>query len=71
MKENAYLAPMLEELLDVLHLQAEEIEDLIDHIEQTGARLSYESRMPLIVSRLSELQQRLLKRCQPSLSVGK
>jgi hypothetical protein len=70
MKENAYLAPMLEDLLDVLRLQAQEIEDLIDHVEQTAARLGYESRMPQIVSRLSELRQRMRRRCESSLCGG-
>lgn len=53
------LARLLVDLLDVLHLQAKEIERLSAHVEQHTRTLPFQSRIPLCVSEISELQTRL------------
>lgn len=63
MAELEQLAAALDDLIGVLHTQAKEIENLITHIEQTSARLTYPTQMPLIVSELSELRQRVRRLC--------
>ena len=49
----------LEEMADVLHTQAKELERLIAHIEGTSARLDYKSQMATIASALSGMHVRL------------
>ena len=53
------LAAIVAELVDVLHLQAKELEKLIMHVEQVTARMPEESEMSVIRSSLSGLHQRL------------
>jgi hypothetical protein len=56
------LAEFLGDLMQVLHLQAKEIERLNAHIEQHTPHLLAASQMPLCVSELSELEARLVRR---------
>jgi hypothetical protein len=55
------LAAVVDELVEVLHLQARELENLIAHVEQVTAHLPEESEMSVIRSSLSGLHLRLKK----------
>jgi hypothetical protein len=55
------LKAFLQDVLNVLHLQAKESERLLAHVEQHTDRLLPPSQMPLVVSELSELHARLLR----------
>jgi len=50
---------IVEDLVDVMHLQAKELEKLVVQIEQVAGRLPGENRLSLIVSELSELKRRI------------
>lgn len=53
------LQRLLSDLLDILHLQAKEIERLTTHVERHTDRLLSESQLPLVTSELSALRTRL------------
>ena len=53
------LATVVDELVEVLHLQARELEKLIAHVEQVTVHLPEGSEMSVIRSSLSGLHQRL------------
>jgi hypothetical protein len=55
------LAAVVDELVEVLHLQAKELEKLIAHVEQVTVHLPEESEMSVIRSSLSGLHLRLRK----------
>lgn len=55
------VAGIVEELIDVLHLQARELEKLISHIEQVTAHLPEASEISVVRSELSALHIRLKK----------
>ena len=55
------LTALLEDLLGVLHLQAEEIQRLVSHVEGQTTRIPHANQLPLILSELSELHQRVKK----------
>jgi hypothetical protein len=55
------LAAVVDELVEVLHLQATELEKLIAHVQQVTVHLPEESEMSVIRSSLSGLHQRLKK----------
>jgi hypothetical protein len=55
------LAAVVDELIEVLHLQASELEKLIAHVEQVTVHLAEESEMSVIRSSLSGLHLRLKK----------
>ena len=55
------LAAVVDELIEVLHLQACELEKLIGHVEQVTAHLPEESEMSVIRSSLSGLRHRVKK----------
>jgi len=55
------LAAVIDELVEVLHLQARELEKLIAHVEQVTAHLPEESEMSVIRSSFSGLHQRIKK----------
>jgi hypothetical protein len=55
------LAAIVDELVEVLHLQARELEKLIGHVQQVTTRLPEEREMSVIRSSLSGLHQRLKK----------
>jgi hypothetical protein len=52
------LAAVVDELIEVLHLQARELEKLIAHVEQVTVHLPEESEMSVIRSSLSGLHLR-------------
>jgi hypothetical protein len=53
------LATVVDELIQVLHLQAKELERLIAHVEQVTVSLPEESEMSVIRSSLSGLHLRI------------
>ena len=55
------LAAVVDDLIEVLHLQARELEKLIGHVEQVTAHLPEASEMSVIRSSLSGLHQRVKK----------
>jgi hypothetical protein len=57
----AELAAVVDELIEILHLQARELEKLIAHVEQVTVHLPEESTLSVIRSSLSGLHQRLKK----------
>ena len=48
-------------LIEVVQLQAKELEKLVAHVEQVTTRLPYQHQFALAVSELSELHQRIKK----------
>jgi len=59
MATDERLHMIVEDLVDVMHLQAKELEKLVVQIEQVAGRLPGENRLSLIVSELSELKRRI------------
>ncbi len=59
MKDQNKLAAIVDELIEVLHLQARQLESLIAHIEQVTTRLPEENQMSVIRSGLSGLHLRI------------
>jgi hypothetical protein len=53
------LEAITEDLISAMHTQAQELEKLINHVEQTTDRLAYSNQIPLIASELSELHRRI------------
>ena len=53
------LTRAVEDLIGVMHLQAEELRRLITHAERQTTRLTYPDQMPLVLSELSELHNRV------------
>jgi hypothetical protein len=53
------LAQVVEELIAVMHLQAKELEKLVERIEQVTTRLDHGKQLSVIASELSALQQRI------------
>ncbi len=59
MADNEVLRQIVEDLIEVLHLQAKELEKLIPHVEQAAGRLTYEPQFSVVASELSELLVRV------------
>ncbi len=55
------LRQAVEDLIEVMHLQARELEKLVAQVEQLTGRLSYEPQLSVVVSELSELHHRVKK----------
>lgn len=53
------LRNVIDDLIDVLHLQAEELQRLLTHVEQETVRIPYPNQVPLVLSQLSELHHRV------------
>lgn len=53
------LAAVVDELVEVLHLQARELEKLIAHVGQVTGRLPEENAMSVVRSSLSGIHQRI------------
>jgi hypothetical protein len=54
------LIRVVEDLIQVMHLQAKELEKLVTRVNQV-TRLDYENQLPLVASELSELHVRIKK----------
>ena len=52
---------IVEDLIEIMHVQAKQLEKLVVHVEQVTARLSNESQFSVVASELSELQVRIKK----------
>lgn len=61
MSDHELLVRLVEDLIDVVQLQAKELEKLIVRIEQAVGRLPEEIPFAAIASELSELKQRVLR----------
>jgi hypothetical protein len=55
------LRQIVEGLIEVMHLQARELEKLVEHVEQVAGHLGYQPQFSVVVSELSELQVRIRK----------
>lgn len=55
------LAAVVEELIEVLHMQAAELEEFISHVEQVTDHLREGSKMSVVRSTLSGLRVRIRK----------
>lgn len=53
------LTTIVADLIEVLHLQAKEMERLIGHVEQMTTHLGYPNQMPTVASELSDLHHRI------------
>jgi len=62
------LGEVLEELIDILHSQAKELEKLVVRVEQVTTRLPETNRIALAASELSALHLRIkkLREAQPT-----
>jgi hypothetical protein len=58
MSNHESLSRLFEDLIDVMQLQAKELEKLIVHLEQAIGRVPEGSQFAVIASELSELKQR-------------
>jgi hypothetical protein len=65
MSDCEQLRQIVEDLVDVLHLQARELESLVEHVEQVAGRLDYQHQFSLVASELSELHVRIKKLSPP------
>jgi hypothetical protein len=61
MTDQGSLLKVVEDLIEIAHLQAKELEKLVDHVEQATGHLSYQPKFSLIASELSELHVRVKK----------
>ena len=59
MAEDEPLRKIVADLIDVMHLQAQELEKVFVRVEQVAGRLLEEGRLSVIVSELSELKRRI------------
>jgi len=57
MVSDERLRKIVEELIDVMHLQAKELEKLVVQVEQIAGRLPGDNQLSLIVSELSALKR--------------
>jgi hypothetical protein len=59
MSNETQIPQVMNDLIEVLQLQAKQIEKLIVHVERHTDTLNYRQEMPLVVSELSVLHQRI------------
>ena len=50
---------VLDDLIELLHLNAKELEKLVAHVEQVTGHLPYQHQFSVVASGLSALHQRL------------
>jgi hypothetical protein len=55
------LRAIVEDLIQAAHLQAKELERLVDHVQQVAGRLGYSHQFSVVASELSELLVRIKK----------
>lgn len=61
---------VMNDLIEVLQLQAKQIEKLIVHVERHTDTVNYPQEMPLVVSELSALHRRMATLIQNSEPIG-
>jgi hypothetical protein len=59
MADPEQLQAFLADLVEVLHLQAKELEKLVTHVEQQTTRMVEPSQFSVVASELSELHHRI------------
>lgn len=59
MPERERIEAILYDLIELLHLQTEELERLVKHVEQVSHRLEQPQQFTVVASGLSALHQRL------------
>jgi ABC-type transporter Mla subunit MlaD len=70
MIDETRIPQVMNELIEVLQLQAKQIEKLIVHVERHTDRVNYPQEMPLVVSELSALHRRMAMLIQNSEPTG-
>jgi hypothetical protein len=65
MSNDEALRRIVEDLIHVMHVQAKDLETLIDRVEQVAGRLSSPPLFSIIASELSELHARTKKLIAP------
>ena len=58
MEHQENLQTILTDLIGVMHVQAKELEKLVEHVQQVAGRLDYQHQFSVIASELSELRVR-------------
>jgi hypothetical protein len=66
MTDHEPLREIVEDLIAALHVQAKELEKLVDHVERVAGHLGYRPQFSVIASELSELHLRIKKVSQPA-----
>ena len=61
MPDYEELRAIVEDLIQVAHLQAKELERLVDHVQQVAGRLGDSHQFSVVASELSELLVRIKK----------
>jgi hypothetical protein len=61
MVDGEQLRQIVEDTIEVMHLQAKELEKLVEHVEQVAGHLGYQHQFSVIASELSELHVRIKK----------
>jgi hypothetical protein len=61
MTDNEQLRQIVADLIEVMHLEAKELEKLIEHVEQAAGHLGYQHQFSVVASELSELHVRINK----------
>jgi hypothetical protein len=59
MADYESLRQVVEDLIGVMHLQAKELEKLVDRVEQVAGHLGYQHQFSVVASELSELHLRI------------
>lgn len=62
---NDQLHDIVKDLIEVLHLQAKELERLVTHVEQVTSHLPQPPEFSVVASGLSALHRRIEKLTQP------
>jgi hypothetical protein len=59
MAQYEQLRQVVEDLVEVMHLQTKQLEQLVERVEQVAGHLGFESRLSVIASELSEIHRRV------------
>ncbi len=65
MEYSENLQKIVADLIGVMHMQAKELEKLVEHVQQVAGRLGYQHQFSVIASELSELHVRAQKLTPP------
>jgi hypothetical protein len=65
MEHPENMQTIIGDLIGVMHMQAKELEKLVEHVQQVAGRLGYQHQFSVIASELSELHVRALKLTPP------
>ncbi len=71
MPDHDELRTIVEDLIQVSHLQAKELEKLVEHVQQVAGRLGDSHQFSVVASELSELLVRIKKLAPPSEKGGR